>query len=278
MNKKSMILLSASLIILSGCGGESSDKSVQSRDLDSDGFLDSNDCAPEDENNWKILAYKSQDGDLDGRYIASQGEICTAGSLPEGYSVNDVVGDQIDCDDNNNEIWNPVVLHQDLDSDNVGSGEGELTCIGETLPQMTSLVTGDCDDGDALVFKTMNYEAKDFDFDGFPVLLNGELCTSGSLPDSYYSSVTQYPHLDCNDDDFSKWRMVVIYQDIDGDGVGSGQGETTCMGELASDGYSIFGYDPVDTLLDPDSFSITDFDIPASTITVMESDADPDDV
>ena len=278
MNKKSMILLSASLIILSGCGGESSDESVQSGDLDSDGFLDSNDCAPEDENNWKILAYKSQDGDLDGRYIASQGEICTSDSLPDGYSINEVTDDQIDCDDNNNQVWKQVVLHLDLDGDNVGSGEGELTCIGETLPQMASSITGDCDDGDELVFEMISYKAKDSDFDGFPTLLNGELCTNGALPDSYYSSVTQYPHLDCNDDDFSTWRMVVIYQDIDGDGVGSGLGDTTCIGDSASDGYSIFGYDPVDTLLDPDSFSITDFNIPTSIITVMESDADPDDV
>jgi hypothetical protein len=67
--------------------------------------------------------------------------------------------------------------------------------------------------------------------------------------------------LDCDDRDGSKWRIVALYRDIDGDGVGSGPYQLQCIGGQPSAGLSLRGYDPLDLLNDPDSPLVADFDV-----------------
>ena len=83
------------ILALTGCDGGSSGGTV-SRDLDNDGALDSSDCAPEDATRWKVIAYKYQDNDSDRRYSFSQGELCTAETLPIGYEADEIQSNELD--------------------------------------------------------------------------------------------------------------------------------------------------------------------------------------
>lgn len=158
---------------------------------------------------------------------------------------------------------------------NESNDTADTPAISSDLDNDGELDSSDCAPEDENKWQLMAYNYQDKDGDEQYSSSVGEICTSETLPAEYLLEISQNSFPDCDDDDASKWRMVVIYQDHDGDGVGSGPGETTCVGEFAPYGYSLLGYDPLDNLSDPDSFSITELDIPISALVVMESDANP---
>ncbi len=79
---------------------------------------------------------------------------------------------------------------------------------------------------------------------------------------------------DCSNFDPQAWRFVVTYTDVDGDGVGSGRGELSCMGARAPSGQSMLGYFPIDTLRNPESESVSDSELPVYILIAIDSDGD----
>ena len=70
--------------------------------------------------------------------------------------------------------------------------------------------------------------------------------------------------------------MVAIYSDVDGDGVGSGPIQSSCTGSgPPPPGWSFLGFDPLDTLADPDSALVSDFDLDIQRLLV-DSDGEDD--
>ena len=65
--------------------------------------------------------------------------------------------------------------------------------------------------------------------------------------------------------------MATSGRGLVGDGVGSGKGIISCIGNSADIGYSIRGYDPIDSVEDPSASLISDFDIPKEMLIVNDT-------
>ena len=70
--------------------------------------------------------------------------------------------------------------------------------------------------------------------------------------------------------------MVATYLDVDGDGVGSGAIQHSCLGATPPPGSSFKGFDPLDTSV-AGSALVSDFDLNIAGLFV-ESEADDDDL
>jgi len=154
------------------------------------------------------------------------------------------------------------------DSHSIEDSDGDT--VSDTL---------DCAPGNSNVWSLAQYTSVDLDGDGVRVSAAGEICSGDLLPAGYFNDGSLIVTTDCDDSNHSAWRKVLTYEDIDSDGVGSGSGILSCIGIDPPSGFSLYGYDPVDTLSDPDSAAIADFDLPAA-ITASAAyleDGDDDD-
>lgn len=148
-------------------------------------------------------------------------------------------------------------------SDNSDSGVDSNVSINDMDGDGVS-DENDCAPTDNTLWDLATYNYIDKDYDGYFSIFSGQLCIGDSLPQGYLFQLTTY--MDCNDDEPSLWRYVSIYQDIDGDGVGSGAGTPTCIGTAPPTGNSLFGYDPIDSLSDIDSTNVQELDIPPALL------------
>jgi len=199
-----------------------------------------------------MTVYDDADSDLVG---SGSGESRCVGALPP-VGTAFVTGD---CAASDTAAWRAVTVYDDQDSDQFGTGVGTTRCVGVVAPAGTAFATGDCAENDRDRFANLSYEARDGDGDGFAVMSRGSICGGASLPRGYSAAIGTDP-VDCDDGDYSAWRMVAVYEDVDGDGVGSGRLSVRCIGSRAPAGLSMLGYDPLDVLGDPDSLRISDFD------------------
>ena len=104
--------------------------------------------------------------------------------------------------------------------------------------------TEDCAPLDASKWQLKAYIFEDQDLDGWFVSSQGEACSGNELPVEYRNDAVEHT-TDCDDQDSSVFRNIVTYIDEDADGIGSGQGSVTCMGNAYVDAnVSIYGYDP----------------------------------
>lgn len=181
---------------------------------------------------------------------------------------------EVDCDDTDATASRTALVYEDLDSDGLGTGNGLSRCVGAVAPDGFSFAAGDCADNDAAVFTLRPYVATDRDSDGFIVMGSGSVCSGASLRAGYLPAIAGTA-TDCDDLDFSKWRMAAVYPDADGDGVGSGAFDVRCIGTNAAVGFSLLGYDPLDTLSDPSSAQVSDLELDVLNI-VVDSDGDDD--
>ena len=108
------------------------------RDGEQDGVVIQDDC--DDDDPFVTFTVYNTDGDLDGYGVP--GTPVTGCERPEGYAENDD-----DCDDTDPNLWFESWWYQDLDLDGYGTGEPTWRCAGYG----TSLIDGDCFDGDASV-------------------------------------------------------------------------------------------------------------------------------
>jgi hypothetical protein len=204
------------ILALTGCGSDSDALS----DLDDDGTVDALDCAPQNEAKWQLKSFLSKDTDLDGKFTEAQGEVCVGERLPAQYSENEVITAEIDCDDNNSQIWVLRAynsLDKDLDS-KYSRISGEI-CSGESLPDSYLAIAVeedklDCNDSDKNVWRS-SVTFLDSDKDGFGTGEQQNTCYGSVLPTSL-SLVSG----DCNDSNPQAWAVRTYQaQDIDSDGV-----------------------------------------------------------
>jgi hypothetical protein len=263
--------------ILAACGGHGGSNdtlpATSTIDLDRDGVAVPFDCNDNDAVRSTTLSFQARDQDADGYVLAEAGSLCTGGSLPEGYLAT-AGSAAVDCDDTSAAVWRVVPVYVDADGDSVGAGSPLNRCIGAQPSPGISFAASDCAYDDAAVYASLAYGARDDDFDGHMRSEIGTICTAGTLPAGYAEAVPAGTAPDCDDGDATHWRVVALYQDGDGDGVGRGTFELSCIGTSAPTGMSLLGYDPLDFPNDPNSFAVSDFDLSYPFI----DSADDDDV
>lgn len=122
----------------------------------------------------------------------------------------------------------------------------------------------DCAPDDPTRWQMLSYQSSDADSDGHFANSSGQVCSGSSLPANYsVAQATDPAMLDCDDNNSSVWRLVTVYADKDGDGVGAGPGQVSCIGKAAPAGFSLLGYDPVDDPSNPNSAAVSDLDLPS---------------
>jgi hypothetical protein len=261
----------AAVVGCGGHGGSNDTSSAANVDRDRDGVAVPLDCDDNDAARSTTLAFAARDQDADGYVLAESGSLCTAGVLPQGYLAERGTAEP-DCDDTSAAVWRVTTVYRDADGDGVGDGAPLSRCIGAQPGSQTSFTAGDCSDDDATLFASLAYVARDDDFDGRIRSEAGTLCTTGALPASYLAAVPPGAAPDCNDFDATLWRIVALYHDGDGDGVGSGHFEPSCIGTGALVGMSLLGYDPLDLPNDSDSTAVSDFDLPYPFVDSADDD------
>jgi hypothetical protein len=194
---------------------------------------------------------------------------CGGGGGGGGGRNADADGDGVanaqDCASNDPTRWQNLNF-QSVDIDTDGhrvNSDGQL-CVGSSLPSTHFAMPAsalDCDDNDASTWQMLPYGARDADGDGLYVAASGQLCAGAGLPAGYGAIAPQAKVADCDDTLAIVWRLRTTYVDADGDGVGAGRGEVSCVGAAASPGRSLFGYDPVDNPSDPAAVTVSNTEL-----------------
>jgi hypothetical protein len=99
-------------------------------------------------------APNGQAGSSNGESGASEGGAPTYGECGDfdGDGRTGMCGDVTDCDDNDESVWDEVTAYVDEDGDGFGTGDGEVLCIGDELPEGYAESAGDCDEEDDEIF------------------------------------------------------------------------------------------------------------------------------
>lgn len=185
----------------------------------------------------------------------------------------DGVADAQDCAVNDATRWQNL-SYQSVDNDSDGrrvNASGQL-CAGSSLPSTHSTATVatadiDCNDNSAAIWRMMPFASRDADVDGFSVTASGQVCSGDSLPASYGATAPQPASADCDDSSAAIWRRMTTYVDADGDGIGAGPGQVTCVGNNAPSTRSLLGYDPVDDPSDPTATNVANVELPSWQLT-----------
>jgi hypothetical protein len=274
MRVSRLIVMLLGCVTLAACGG-----SEGPHDQDKDSHADSEDCAPSDASRWQSLEFRSRDGDIDGFRAGSSGSICAGGALPAGYFSDAAPANSADCDDADRTRWISLAFaSRDVDADTFRVNVSGNVCSAATLPagyfpNDVGDSEPDCDDADAGRWTIAAYVGRDRDLDAHPVAEAGNLCYSAAaLPASYVTAVPAQL-VDCDDANPARWRLVSVYHDRDGDGVGAGTRLLQCHGALPTVGLSFMGYDPNDDPDDPDAALVSEYELP-QTLLIAEQEAD----
>jgi hypothetical protein len=247
-------------LAVAACGSHSEDPPpVTNADADRDGFAAAADCDDTNAGVWRMLDVFT-DSDSDGLGTGSAVTRCAGASSPAGFAI--AAGD---CDDSNSALSQTLSVFVDADADGRGTGSSPLSqCSGPTPSAGFATASGDCADDDPAKFATLLYSATDKDFDNHFLVGSGSLCGGATLPTGYFASVPTSlleALIECDDQNFAVWRNTGIYVDIDGDGTGSGGVQVRCIGQHAPVGYSLLGYDPIDSLTDTNSALISNLEL-----------------
>lgn len=167
--------------------------------------------------------------------------MCSGMALPPGHATTPRGND---CDDADQSIHTTVQAWTDADGDGVGAGDAVALCTDGTVPAPWSAQGTDCAAEDAARWRQAAYAHVDRDADGHTHPEAGTVCTGASLPAPYFTQATGN---DCDDTDAALYRSVVLYPDMDGDGVGTSPRTIPCIGAQTPLGFSLKGYDVDDS-------------------------------
>lgn len=201
------------------------------------------DCDEQDNQKYVSLKYRFEDYDMDGHWHDTEkvNEICTNDitTLIFGFSLTppDTEESIGDCDDHEPNIYRSVNLFADIDQDGYGASDGEMTCIGDNLPQNTSLISSDCDDTNSQHYQRLPFDLIDTDGDGSYVQVEQKfVCTGAALgkDKAYLGYALEKEDQDCNDNDPEGFIYRDYYLDLDVDGFGSGPLQRICSENLVT--------------------------------------------
>jgi hypothetical protein len=136
--------------------------------------------------------------------------------------------------------------YYDFDGDGYSqSGMDSISCNNPGAGYASSRLGVDCDDNDALVWRSSNVFV-DEDGDGYKVGSISSICYGASLPSGYVLAGAAMG-TDCDDTDESIYTIESLNVDVDGDGYSPGL-DFVCMGEVVPVGYAVgsLGYDYCD--------------------------------
>lgn len=142
-------------------------------------------------------------------------------TLPEAIFSNQITGE---CE--------PTLWFADADGD--GYGDAAISIEACDAPVGYVANSTDCDDTNALVWRTKTFYA-DSDEDGYTVGLGIAICYGLTAPEGY--RLTSFGE-DCDDENPELFESIELFVDADGDGYSSGVA-TLCIGETVPEGYSL---------------------------------------
>jgi len=154
----------------------------------------------------------------------------------DGYNVTGGNCGVIDCNDNDENIWQLLNGYLDNDGDTYYSMNSVSVCSGDNLPLGYSSIQGnDCDDNDPLEFPGQAWY-KDADGDGYSDGTNIVQCTrfSGYFAASELVATSG----DCDDNNVNVWQLLTGYPDSDSDNYYSLISEQVCSGNSLPITYS----------------------------------------
>ncbi|MBD3313509.1 hypothetical protein GF345_03635 [Candidatus Woesearchaeota archaeon] len=117
-------------------------------DNDGDGVYSDTDCNDDDGSVW-VLQSLYIDSDGDSYTVGDAVDICTDGTIPDGYTKTH---NPEDCDDTEDSGWQNLTGYSDNDGDTYTLADPEQVCSGESLPaghEEAPSPQADCDDSDA---------------------------------------------------------------------------------------------------------------------------------
>lgn len=199
------------------------------------------DCDDHDPSSWATYTFSQRDADGDGYTVPQLDPLCAGAEAPSGY-LNQASAEP-DCDDADASVFATHIAYADADADGHGVEPAQTLCTDGPLPASYALEVGDCAPADPQYFLALNYAGVDRDGDGVPVEEAGTLCTEGALPTQYAATVG-VP--DCDDTNAAIFALTLLFDDLDGDGVGAGVGRKLCLNTTLPAGTSRYGDDPDD--------------------------------
>ncbi len=143
---------------------------------------------------------------------------------------NDGYHYDVDCNDDNESLWQIIQGYIDEDGDGYGTGNLIDVCSGENLLEGYVEIDGDCDDSDPEI----NPSIQEIPYDGIDQDCSGQDLID--VDEDGFNS-TEVGGSDCNDNNESLWQIIQGYIDEDGDGYGTGNLIDVCSGENLLDGY-----------------------------------------
>jgi hypothetical protein len=226
------------------------------------------DCDDQNASFWQLASFH-EDLDRDGIGHGGLVSVCSGNGPPPGFSETST-----DCAPSDPALHTPMsYAARDSDGDTVlVPAAGSVCGNGATLPARyfgsAGSAPADCNDQNALFWQLASFR-EDFDRDGVGHGPLVSVCSGSGAPPGFAMSST-----DCSPLDTTKWRMMASYSDVDGDGVGSGPMVPLCVGTgSAPFGSSFLGFDPLDTVTDPDSALVSDFDLNIPSLIVETDDS-----
>lgn len=170
---------------------------------------------------------------------------CEAERAPDPLSVDadaDGYAAYLDCDDADAAVHALLTAWPDGDGDGVGAEASSSLCTDGTVPAGFAPTGTDCAPSDALAWREITLV--DRDGDGVTVTDPAPLCAGETLPEPWRAAANGK---DCDDGDAARYRLVGVYADADGDGVGRTPRAFTCIGAAVPAGGSLLGYDVDDS-------------------------------
>jgi len=163
-----------------------------------------------------MTGYSDADGD---GHAGTSATVCTAGTLPTGYSATSE-----DCDDSDAARFQTLTGYGDADGDGAGEGAAQQFCTGASLPAGAFAAATDCAPGDASKHHVLTGHA-DSDGDTYGAAVAVQVCSGAALPAGYVNDAT-----DCDDTQASQYQLLNGYVDSDGDGRGAAGLVQVCAG------------------------------------------------
>lgn len=208
-----------------------------------------NDCDGQSDEGLLIQCQPDADND---RYPGSNAttEFCpdpsrpSFGNCPAGFvAPAAALGTAVDCDDSVGTVFHLIPLRGDEDGDGYCSGAPMDRCIGSSAPGGLRFASAcrpsdDCDDTSAAKFLLASLR-RDADADAYCIDAATTQCIGSSPPAGMRFTFECQATDDCLDTSPSRYRLLSVMSDSDGDGYCTGSTLQQCAGQSPLPGFRL---------------------------------------